>query len=179
LNPTTSLIVEPSTLEGVLSIQPPVFSDHRGEYVEPWNDHMYARLGLEASVRWKQDTFSVSKHGVVRGLHGDPLTWKLVYCPRGRLLLTVLDVRRTSPTHARWEQFELTESNHRMILIPAGVANGHRCLSDVCIFAYKQSTFYEEQKQFSYRYDSCGIQWGGEAILSERDRASRPYEAVP
>jgi dTDP-4-dehydrorhamnose 3,5-epimerase len=171
----TSLTITPSTIEGVALVQPPVFSDHRGEYIETWNDHMYARLGLDQNVRWKQDTFSVSKRNVVRGLHGDPLTWKLVSCPRGELLLTVLDVRQASRTRSKWEQFKLTESNHSMVLIPAGVANGHRCLSELCIFAYKQSTLYEEQKQFSYRYDSCGIQMDPEAILSERDRSSLPF----
>jgi len=145
-------------IQGCFIIVPEVFYDFRGEYVETWQKNYYQHL-LPENVEFVQDDFSVSRKGVLRGLHGDPQTWKLVQCPMGELLLGVLDVRDGSPTRGVWELFPLNEKNRWQVLIPAGCANGHLCLSDKCMFDYKQTTFYDQQKQFSYYYNSGGIIW--------------------
>jgi dTDP-4-dehydrorhamnose 3,5-epimerase len=164
------MVVKDTKIEGCKLIKPEVFYDFRGEYVETWSLQNYDSLVKGAT--FKQDDFSVSQRGVLRGLHGDPLTWKLIQCPMGELLLGVLDVRVNSPTKGEWELFPLNEKNRWQVLIPAGCANGHLCLSEKCMFDYKQTTYYSEQKQFSYHYSSGGIKWPDNdtvPLLSERD----------
>lgn len=155
-------------------IIPEIFHDFRGEYVETWNIEGYNILHIPS---FKQDDFSISRQGVLRGLHGDPLTWKLVQCPMGELLLGVLDIREVSQTRGKWQLFPLNDKNRWQVLIPPGCANGHLCLSEKCMFYYKQTTLYEEQKQFSYHYTSSGITWpsGYDFKLSERDKNAPPF----
>jgi dTDP-4-dehydrorhamnose 3,5-epimerase len=162
-------------------IVPDVFYDYRGEYVETWNEEEYLPLinpGATgaASDRFLQDDISVSRKDTLRGLHGDSITWKLVQCLHGTLLLTVLDLRKDSPSFLRHQQWTLNDRNRRQVLVPPGCVNGHLCLTDACIFSYKQTSFYRQQKQVTVRYDSFGIQWPvAHPILSQRDREGRYY----
>jgi dTDP-4-dehydrorhamnose 3,5-epimerase len=157
-------------LPGVLVIDLEAFEDHRGIYVETYNRDAYAALGMPEFV---QDDYSMSRRHVLRGLHGDDVTWKLVSCPVGEIYFVVLDARANSPHHGKWQSFVLSERNLRQILVPPGFANGHLVLSDVAMFHYKQSTYYSRnQFTISWRDPKYGIWWPvNDPILSRRDEA--------
>jgi len=164
--------VRPTRLDGVLAIRPPtVFEDFRGVYVETWNQARYAEAGI--ATAFVQDDVSVSARGVLRGLHGDGATWKLVSCLAGRLYLVVVNWDEASAQYRRWEAFTLSEENRLQILVPPKFANGHLVLSETAIFHYKQSTYYDRARQFSLRWDDprLGIWWPvRDPVLSRRDR---------
>ena len=164
------LMVEQTKLDGVLAITPPVFEDHRGRYVETYNERVYKEAGI--GIDFIQDDISVSRHNVLRGIHGDATTWKLITCLEGAFYLVVVDCRPASAQFRQWQAFTLSENNRLQILVPAGFGNGHLVLSDRAIFHYKQNTDYDPTGQFTYRFDDpeLGIWWPvKEPILSMRD----------
>lgn len=168
------LKVQKTTLVGVLLIQPEAFEDHRGEYLETYNEEEYRRAGID--LKFVQDDYSRSSRGVLRGLHGDTETWKLVSCPYGRFYLVVVDCREGTPGFGRWESFVLSDRNHKQVLVPPQHANGHLVLSRTALFSYKQSTYYDPRKQFSYRWNDerLKVWWPAKApILSRRDEAGQ------
>ena len=113
----------------------------------------------------------MSAKGVLRGLHGDDETWKLVSCVYGRLYLVVVDCREGEESFGRWEAFNITARNRRQVLVPPNFGNGHLVLSDQGIFHYKQSSYYPTD-QFSYRWDDPRFEifWPvDKPILSQRD----------
>jgi dTDP-4-dehydrorhamnose 3,5-epimerase len=168
------ITVEKTTLPGVLLIKPEIFEDFRGTYTETYNDELYKKMGITAE--FIQDDYSLSKQNVLRGLHGDEKTWKLVSCPLGELFFAVVNCDKESADFGKSESFLLNEKNKWQVLVPPKHGNGHLVLSERGIFAYKQSTYYEKDTQFSYRYDSpsFGINWPvTEPILSERDSESQ------
>jgi dTDP-4-dehydrorhamnose 3,5-epimerase len=151
-------------------LEPAPFKDHRGLYVETYNEQAYIDGGI--NVKFVQDDYSLSVKGVLRGLHGDEKTWKLVFCPFGELMLAVVNYDEQSAQFKQWETFILSENNCRQILIPPKFANGHLMLSDRGMFSYKQSTYYTPGTQFTVKWDdpSIGIKWPtGNPILSKRD----------
>jgi dTDP-4-dehydrorhamnose 3,5-epimerase len=155
-------------LGGVLLIKPDIHEDFRGQYVETYNAKVYGDQGID--VDFVQDDISTSTRGVLRGIHGDYLTWKLISCLEGRLYLVVADCRKES--FGRWDSFVLTESNHHQVLVPPGYGNAHLALTERVIFHYKQSTYYDRSRQFTYRWDDprFKIAWPiSNPILSERD----------
>jgi dTDP-4-dehydrorhamnose 3,5-epimerase len=161
---------EKTKLDGVLSIQMDAFEDHRGEYVETYNERDYQAAGID--VRFVQDDYSISSKHVLRGLHGDSETWKLISCPYGKLYLVVVNCTESSPDFGRWDAFVLSDRNHRQVLIPPHFGNGHLVLSDIAIFGYKQSTYYDPKTQFSYKWNDpkFNIWWPIQnPILSRRD----------
>jgi len=162
--------VEKTKLEGVLLILLDSFEDHRGEYVETYNERGYQEAGI--NVNFVQDDYSISTKHVLRGLHGDKDTWKLITCPYGKLYLVVVNCIESSPDFGKWESFTLSDRNHRQILIPPCFGNGHLILSDAAIFSYKQSTYYNPKMQFSYMWNDprFNIWWPIQnPILSRRD----------
>ncbi|MGE4297675.1 MAG: dTDP-4-dehydrorhamnose 3,5-epimerase family protein [Desulfovibrionaceae bacterium] len=164
--------VSETTLEGVLLIELDSFEDHRGEYVETYCLQEYKDAGI--TVDFVQDDFSISRKDVLRGLHGDAYTWKMVCCPFGQYYLVVADCREGSETFGKWESFVVSDRNRRQVLIPPGFANGHLILSERAIFQYKQSAYYDAKGQFSYRWDDprLNIWWPIKSpILSRRDEA--------
>jgi len=167
-----ALRVRPTSLDGVLVIEPPTrFEDFRGEYVETWNERLYAQAGVD--VPFVQDDVSVSTRDVLRGIHGDDATWKLVSCLHGRFYLVVVNWDETSPQYRRWEAFTLSDRNRLQVLIPPRFGNGHLVLSDEAIFHYKQSTYYDRARQFTLAWDdpTLGIWWPSRTpILSRRDQ---------
>lgn len=167
-----SLQIDDTVIYGCRKIIPSVFYDFRGEYVETYNRSAYSDLCPNEFV---QDDISFSRQHVLRGLHGDPNTWKLIQCLHGEILFTVLDCRDDSPTRARWQQWLLGDRNRWQVLVPPGCANGHLCLTQSCIFSYKQTTYYKDQTQFSVHYSSCGISWPllSAPIISKRDREAK------
>lgn len=166
--------VQKTKLDGVLLIQPEWFEDHRGEYVETYNAREYREAGIE--VEFIQDDYSMSTRHVLRGLHGDSKTWKLVFCPAGKFYLAVVDCDPDSPDFGKWDSFVLSDRNKRQVLIPPMHGNGHLVLSDFAIFSYKQSEYYDPSSQFSYVWNDprFGVWWPVEnPMLSQRDQQGR------
>ena len=161
-----------TTIDGVLTIVPDIFEDYRGYYVETYNRAAYVAAGID--VEFLQDDISSSRRHVLRGLHGDNVTWKLVSCLMGELYLAVLDCRPDSPDRGKWQGFTISDRNRMQVLVPPGCANGHLVLSERGIFHYKQSAYYSPGKQFTVRWDdpSHDLWWPVTTpILSPRDRA--------
>jgi dTDP-4-dehydrorhamnose 3,5-epimerase len=170
--------VKQTKIDGCKLIIPQVFYDFRGEYVESWHQNFYdALFPPDSKLKFVQDDFSISRRDVLRGMHGDAGTWKLVQCPMGELLIGVLDTRKDSPSYGNWELFPLNEKNRWQLLIPAGVSNGHLCLSEKCMFSYKQTSYYGEYEQFTHHFTSGGMLWPApdRVVLSERDELARVW----
>lgn len=167
------------SLPGVLQVMPPtVFSDHRGWYVETYNRPVYHAAGITQD--FLQDDISVSTRDVLRGIHGDAKTWKLVSCLEGAFILAIVCWDRSSPHFAESLTLEVSEDNRRQVLIPPKHGNGHFVLTDRTIFHYKQTTLYDRPGQFTVRWNDpdIGIRWPTDApILSDRD-ANGPFETV-
>jgi dTDP-4-dehydrorhamnose 3,5-epimerase len=158
-------------------ITPDIFYDFRGEYVETFSAEHYAFHDRDGNkIEFVEDDISVSRQDVLRGLHGDDKTWKLIQCLWGEFYFVVVDMRVGSSTYLNWVAFVLNEKNRRQVLVPAGCANGHLCLSDRCVFSYKQSQYYSgSQKQFTLRWDDpqLDIYWPiHNPILSQRDSSA-------
>jgi dTDP-4-dehydrorhamnose 3,5-epimerase len=152
-----------------------VFSDHRGFFLESYNQRVMAAIGIGDT--FVQDNHSRSSLGVLRGLHfqlGKPQA-KLVRVTRGRVFDVAVDVRRSSPHFGRWEGFELTETNQLMLYLPPGFAHGFLVLSELAELQYKCSEFHaaQEERGVAWNDPTIGIEWplaGIEPILSDRDR---------
>lgn len=163
--------VKKTELDGVLLITPPtVFEDFRGTYVELYNEDLYKRSGV--TVDFIQDDISVSSRHVLRGIHGDGETWKLVSCLQGKFYLVVVNWDETSAQFGRWTSFTLSENNRQQVLIPPQFGNGHVVLSEQAIFHYKQTTYYNRAGQFTLLWNDpkLNIWWPvQDPVLSRRD----------
>lgn len=166
------LIAEDTPLSKVKLLTPPtMFEDFRGSYVEIYNREIYSAAGIDQD--FIQDDISTSTRHVLRGIHGDDKTWKLVSCLYGKFYLVVLDLDEDSPTCGQWTSFTLSDSNRRQVLIPPKHGNGHVVMSDTAIFHYKQTTEYDRAGQFTVIWNDprYGIFWPvANPILSVRDR---------
>ena len=152
-------------LDGVLFIQPTVFEDYRGKYVEIYNRALYPEM------EFIQDDISISSRNVLRGFHGDFKTWKLISCLYGRLYSVVINNNESHHQYHEWEHFILTGENHSQVLIPPGFGNAFLVLSDTAVFHYKQTTYYNRDTQFTLKWNEYSIPWPiDNPILSERDR---------
>ncbi|MBP5771316.1 MAG: dTDP-4-dehydrorhamnose 3,5-epimerase [Bacteroidaceae bacterium] len=167
--------VIPTSIEGLLIIEPRVFRDQRGYFFESFSQRDFeAQVG---QVKFVQDNESMSTRGVIRGLHFQrpPFTQtKLVRCVLGAVLDVAVDIRRGSPTFGQHVAVELTGENHRQFFISKGFAHGFAVLSDVAIFQYKCDEFYHPEADAGIQLNdpSLGIDWRipmTEAILSEKD----------
>ena len=160
-----------TSLEGVLVIRPAtVFEDFRGTYVETYNRRQYLEAGI--TVDFVQDDISVSTRHVLRGIHGDQRTWKLISCLYGEFYLAVLNYDRASPQFGQWEGFTLSARDPLQVLIPPQFGNGHVVLSESAIFHYKQTTYYNRAGQFTVLWNDprFKIRWPiDKPILSRRD----------
>lgn len=162
--------VSKTELEGVLLIEPDVFRDRRGYYVETYNAALYAAHGIRTV--FVQDDVSVSTKHVLRGIHGDMETCKLISCLWGEFFLVVLDGRPESPHFGKWQTFTLSAANRLQVYVPAGYGNGHYVTSETAVFHYKQSTYYQSEKQFTYKWNDprFNIPWPCDhPVVSERD----------
>ena len=151
------------------------FEDFRGHQYELYNQKEYAERGI--NVTFVQDNISISMKNVLRGIHGDAETWKLVSCLYGKLYFVVVNCDTVSPNFGQWEAFTLSDRNRLQVLVPPKYGNAHLVLSDLAVFYYKWSEYYDLSKQFTYRYDDklFGIYWPAKnPTLSQRDEeASR------
>lgn len=164
--------VAKTNLEGVLVIQPDVFEDFRGQYVETYNEALYRDKGI--AVKFIQDDISVSDRDVLRGIHGDDRTWKLISCLYGKFYLVVVNCDTASSDFGRWQSFVLSDTNRRQVLVPPKFGNAHLVLSEQTIFHYKQSTYYDRSRQFTYKWNDSRfhIWWPVKTpILSQRDES--------
>jgi len=163
-----------SKLDGVLVIEPPTnFEDFRGEYVELYNEKLYKEAGIEAD--FVEDDISISSRHVLRGIHGDQRTTKLVSCLHGKFYLVVVNNIKGHPQFGQWDAFTLSEKNRLQVLIPAGFGNGHVVLSETAIFHYKQNTYYDRAGQFTLMWNDprLNIWWPIKApIMSQRDESA-------
>ena len=168
-----------TAIEGVVIIEPRIFTDVRGYFFESFSqrefDEKVAPI-LGHTVTFVQDNESKSSYGVMRGLHFQrpPFTQsKLVRCVKGAVLDVAVDIRKGSPTYGQHVAVELTEENHRQFFVPKGMAHGFCVLSDEAVFQYKCDEFYHPEADggISILDDSLGIDWKikDKAILSEKD----------
>ena len=119
----------------------------------------------------------MSTQGVLRGIHGDASTWKLITCLQGRFYLVVIDNDPSSPQYRQWEGFTLSDRNRLSVLVPPRHGNGHYVLSEQAIFHYKQSSYYDRAGQFTLAWDDpeLGLWWPTRApIVSQRDQGVSP-----
>ena len=166
--------VTKADIEGLLVVEPDIFRDDRGYFLESYNSDRYREAGIPDV--FVQDNVSVSKKGVIRGLHYQTPPFaqgKLVSVPRGRVLDVVVDFRTGSPTFGRYVAVELSAENHRQFWIPAGFAHGFIALEDDTIFTYKVTNVYDKESDRGVRWNdpALGIAWPTEVppIVSEKD----------
>ncbi|WP_313950511.1 dTDP-4-dehydrorhamnose 3,5-epimerase [Accumulibacter sp.] len=171
-----------TALPEVLIVEPIVFGDPRGFFLESWNRKTFASLGLE--LDFVQDNHSRSRKGVLRGLHYQlhQPQGKLVRVTHGAVFDVAVDLRRSSPHFGRWEGIELSAENQRMFWIPPGFAHGFLVLSETADFLYKTTEYYapEHERCLLWNDPEIGICWplDGEPALSAKDRVGTPLQTA-
>lgn len=163
-----------TAIEDVYIIQPSIFRDHRGWFLESWSQREMEQNGL--NYRFVQDNHAFSeKKGTLRGLHfqnGEFSQAKLVRCVSGSVLEVAVDIRNGSPTYKKWISVELSSENQKQLLIPRGFANGYITLTDNVNFLYKTDNYYNKQSEGAIRWNDASIcvDWpNNNPILSEKD----------
>lgn len=158
----------------VYILEPQVFGDHRGWFMESWSLRKMEENGLHYDFVQDNQSFSAKK-GTLRGLHfqyGDAAQAKLVRCGKGAVLDVAVDLREGSPTYKKWVAVELTAENKRQLLIPRGFAHGFLTLTDDVEFLYKEDNFYNHpaDRNIIWNDKEIGIDWGiDNPILSDKD----------
>lgn len=170
-------------IEGPLIIEPQVFGDERGFFMESWSAAKFAQAGLD--LDFVQDNHSRSQKGVLRGMHfqNPGPQGKLVRVVSGAVFDVAVDLRRSFPTFGKWVGVELSAENKRMFWVPHGFAHGFLTLEDDTDFLYKCDAPYSPQNEHSLAWDDpdVGIEWpldGLEVRLSDKDREGKPLAEV-
>lgn len=168
-------------LDGVCIIEPKVFGDHRGYFMETYSTEVFHQLGIDTV--FVQDNQSYTKEkGTLRGIHfqNNPMAQaKLVRVVNGSVLDVAVDLRKGSPTYLEWVAVELSAENKRMFFIPRGFGHGFLTLTNDVVFAYKVDNLYSKECDRGIRYNdpTIGVEWGiSTPILSEKDTQS-PFVA--
>ena len=131
------------------------FKDKRGIYLESFN---FKKYNKKFKVNFVEDDFSINKKNVFKGIHGDRKTWKLISCVYGKCAAYIVDCRKNSNNFGKWEKFILSGEDYYQILIPPSFGNSFVVLSDVAVYHYKQSKYYEcKSKQFTYKWNDPRI----------------------
>ena len=169
-------------LDGLLIIEPKVFGDARGFFLETWNQRRYREAGIDAD--FVQDNISVSRRGILRGLHfqNPAAQGKLVSVLQGEVFDVAVDIRRSSPTFGHWHGLSLSADNKRQFFIPPGFAHGFQVLSETAMFHYKCTDFYSPKDELAIRWDDAdiGVQWPiSDPVLSEKDAKAPRLKAFP
>lgn len=165
-----------TSIEGVYIIEPTVFGDERGYFMETYHKEEFKKAGLDFS--FVQDNQSKSKKGVLRGLHFQYTKpqGKLVRVIKGEVFDVAVDLRKDSPTYGKWEGVILSDENKKQFYVPEGFAHGFLVLSDEAEFIYKCTDFYDSEDEGGILWNDpdIGIKWPvddiDEVILSEKDR---------
>lgn len=170
--------VSKSHIPGLLIVEPSVFEDERGYFMESYNRNRFLKeTGFEKE--FVQDNESLSNKGVLRGLHFQIPPYaqdKLVRVIKGSVIDVAVDIRKGSPTYGKFEKVLLSEENKKQFLVPQGFAHGFLVLEDNTIFSYKCSRFYHRESEKTIRWNDpkIGIDWGiDRPILSEKDRLAK------
>jgi dTDP-4-dehydrorhamnose 3,5-epimerase len=174
--------VEACELAGVRVIEPRVFGDARGWFLETWNEQRYEEAGI--AERFVQDNLSFSRRGTLRGLHyqNPNPQGKLVMVLQGEVLDVIVDLRRSSPTLRRWKAVRLDGVSKRQLYVPPGFAHGFLVLSDEVWFHYKCTALYSPKDEGSVRWNDpdLGIEWPiAEPILSPKDAQAPRLVDIP
>jgi dTDP-4-dehydrorhamnose 3,5-epimerase len=169
-------------LPGVVVIEPRVFSDDRGYFLESWSRPKYLALGLPGE--FVQDNVSLSGRGVIRGLHYQhpSAQGKLVMALRGEIFDVAVDIRRGSPTFGRWTGVMLSDSTLRQMYVPPGFAHGFAVVGESALVSYKCTSAYNAQHESSIRWDDpeIGIKWPvADPIVSAKDREALRLHDMP
>lgn len=165
--------------EGLLILEPRVFGDARGFFLESYNQKIMAEAGIKE--QFVQDNHSCSNRNVLRGLHYQVqrAQGKLVRVVTGEILDVAVDLRRSSPSFGKWEAVQLSGENKRMVWIPAGFAHGFRVLADNTHVLYKTTDFYFPEFEHTIIWNDAelNIDWQleGEPIISDKDRRGVPF----
>ena len=168
-----------ASLAGVLILEPRVFQDARGFFLESYNERVLAELGVRQG--FVQDNHSCSTHNVIRGLHYQirQPQGKLVRAVVGEILDVVVDLRKSSPTFGKWETVRLSGENQRMLWIPAGLAHGFRVISSEAHVLYKTTDYYapEWERTLAWNDPELKIDWelDEEPIVSHKDQLGVPF----
>lgn len=170
--------IQKTPLEGLVILEPKVFEDGRGYFLETFHQERYREAGIAAD--FVQDNESRSGRGVIRGLHYQlhPFSQgKLVRVVEGCVFDVAVDLRRQSPTFGKWYGVELSGMNKKQLYIPPGFAHGFSVLSEFAVFSYKCDRYYrpEQERGILYNDPDLGIDWRipeAEAIVSGKDRKS-------
>ena len=163
-------------IEGIVIVEPQVFGDSRGYFMETYQKEKYVAAGID--VTFVQDNESMSRYGVVRGLHyqAEPFAQaKLIRVVSGRVLDVAVDIRKNSPTYGKVFTLELSAENKLQLFLPHGIAHGFAVLSETAIFTYKCDNFYAPQSERTIRFDdpSLNIDWKiplEKRIISDKDK---------
>ncbi len=163
-----------TAIKDVVVVEPAVFGDHRGYFMETYNQQDFAAAGLH--YQFVQDNQSSSRRGVLRGLHFQKTypQAKLVRVLKGEVFDVAVDLRKGSETYGKWVGVLLSEENKKQLMIPRGFAHGFVVVSEYAEFAYKCDDFYhpEDEGGLLWNDPDVGVQWPdvGEIILSEKDK---------
>jgi|TARA_B110000211_G_C14080887_1_gene554456 dTDP-4-dehydrorhamnose 3,5-epimerase len=171
-----------SILPQVKIVQPSIYHEYRGSITTTYHSDFYDKLlpanDRNEGLKFNHDRYSKSKINVLRGLHYDDKTWKLISCPHGKLYLVVLDLREKQPNYGKWESFIIGPETGTQVLIPPMFANGHYVMENDSIFQYKLAypgEYYDDDKQGTVFWNDkrFNIDWPTETpILSKRDKPS-------
>ncbi|MDW8308889.1 MAG: dTDP-4-dehydrorhamnose 3,5-epimerase [Verrucomicrobiales bacterium] len=169
-------------IPGLLIIEPKVFGDARGFFLETWHRRRYREAGLD--VDFVQDNLSSSRRGTIRGLHfqNPRAQGKLVWVIEGEVFDVAVDLRRSSPTFGRWHGLNLSSENRLQFYIPPGFAHGFAVLSETAIFAYKCTEFYSPADELTLQWNDpdVGVQWPfADPVLSEKDKRGLRLKDLP
>lgn len=168
--------VTPCEIKGLYVIEPKVFGDERGYFVETYNKQEFSEFGLD--MEFVQDNQSMSRKGVLRGLHFQKKfpQGKLVRVLSGEVFDVAVDIRKGSETYGKWFGVVLSDENKKQFYVPEGFAHGYLVLSETAVFAYKCTEFYHPEDEGGIQWDDpdIGIEWpleeGMQVILSEKDK---------
>ena len=165
-------------LPGVYIIEPQVFGDHRGYFMETYSTKAFADLGIDTIFVQDNQSFTANK-GALRGIHfqNAPMSQaKLVRVTKGAVMDVAVDLRKGSPTYLRWTMVELSAENKRMLMIPRGFGHGFKTLTDNVEFCYKVDNLYSKECDRGIRFNdpAIGVNWGevAEDLLSQKDTTS-------
>ena len=169
-------------IAGLLIIEPKVFGDARGFFLETWNEQRYREAGLDLS--FVQDNLSRSRRGTVRGLHfqNPNSQGKLVYVIEGEVFDVAVDLRRSSPTFGRWHGLRLSAENRLQFFVPPGFAHGFAVTSETALFHYKCTEFFSQKDEMALKWDDpdLNIPWPVESpTISERDAKGLRLRDIP
>jgi dTDP-4-dehydrorhamnose 3,5-epimerase len=169
-------------IAGLLIIEPKVFGDARGFFLESYNERRYREAGI--NVAFVQDNVSFSRRGILRGLHfqNPNPQGKLLQVLQGEVFDVAVDVRRGSPTFGKWHGLLLSSDNKRQFYIPPGFAHGFLVTSDSALFQYKCTELYSPKDEMAVCWDdpALGIQWPmKDPLLSERDSKAFRLQDIP